>query len=107
MGDPVTMFMAGGAALLAFAVPLIKAWQFVVNKIEAASKPGNDALKDLADYKLHVAQTYAQKGDISAALEPVLDSLAGVKQGVDLLTQRLDRVIDGRASAPRRRASTE
>lgn len=51
----------------------------------------DDLEKDLADYKVHAAETFATKEGVSAAV-------GRVESAVDRLTGRIDRLLEAQAS---------
>lgn len=55
------------------------------------------------DFKLHCAETFITRHDMAQALEPVMDSLKGIKHSVDNMALRVDRVVEGQNNAPARR----
>ena len=74
--------------------------------IKEAGAEGRTASNDLADYKLHVAETYATKHSVN-------EGLAGVQRAIgefgerldkrfDTMTDRLDRVIEANHKPVRR-----
>lgn len=89
-------------------------WKYVDSKIGAARKDGADAAgaatalaslarEELAAHRLHVAETYITKAGMRETTEQIMEAISGVKQAVDHMTVRVDRIVE---SQPRRTART-
>ncbi|TWF46427.1 hypothetical protein [Neorhizobium alkalisoli] len=85
-------------------------WKYVDSKIGAARKDGADAAgaatalaslarEELAAHRLHVAETYITKAGMRETTEQIMEAISGVKQAVDHMTVRVDRIVE---SQPRR-----
>lgn len=108
-------------AAFAIASPVVLAWlrayRAVIGRIEAAEQLARTEAAavraELQEAMLHVAETYATKSGVTAAVERVegaVERLAGqVEASVDRLSGRIDRLLESRASdppPPRRRSTT-
>jgi hypothetical protein len=71
---------------------------------EAATEAAN-VRADLAAHRLHCAETYITKAGMRESTELIMEALQGVKQAVDHMALRVDRVVENQASKPRPRAS--
>lgn len=89
-------------------------WKYVDSKIGAARKDGADAAgaatalaslarEELAAHRLHVAETYITKAGMRETTEQIMEAISGVKQAVDHMTVRVDRIVE---SQPRRTVRT-
>lgn len=80
-------------------------------KAEAVQKATEAALEaasvraDLAAHKLHCAETFITKAGMRDATETIMDAIQGVKQAVDHMALRVDRVVENQASKPRPRTT--
>lgn len=63
------------------------------------------ARQDLASFKTHVAETYVTKEGMHEQTAEIMQAIRGVGGSVDRLNERIDRVIEQRATAARRRPS--
>lgn len=70
---------------------------------EAATEAAN-VRADLADHRLHCAETYITKAGMRESTELIMEALQGVKQAVDHMALRVDRVVENQATKPRPRA---
>lgn len=61
--DPAFITLIAGGATLGIVGWL---WRYVVASLDTASSKRVEAAKELADYKLHVAETYTAKTDMAA-----------------------------------------
>jgi len=61
------------------------------------------ARDELAAHKLHVAETYITKAGMRETTEQIMEAIHGVKQAVDHMTVRVDRIVEGQ---PRRTTRT-
>lgn len=68
---------------------------------ERAKLVEEDIRRELGDYKVHAAETFATKEGVSAAV-------GRVESAVDRLTGRIDRLLEAQANGPepRRRSTT-
>lgn len=67
---------------------------------EAATEAAN-VRADLAAHRLHCAETYITKAGMRESTELIMEALQGVKQAVDHMALRVDRVVENQASKPR------
>ena len=61
------------------------------------------AREELAAHRLHVAETYITKAGMRETTEQIMEAISGVKQAVDHMTVRVDRIVE---SQPRRTTRT-
>lgn len=59
---------------------------------------------DLAAHKLHVAEQYITKAGMRETTEQIMDAIHGVKQAVDHMTVRVDRIVENQAKPRATRA---
>ena len=57
--------------------------------------------KDLAAHRLHTAETYVSKQGLRETKEEIMAAITGVHQAVENMTQRVDRIVEGRAGTRR------
>jgi uncharacterized lipoprotein YehR (DUF1307 family) len=92
---------------------IAKLWWKVDDEIEKAKKIATDvagvaALKadmmvvQLAEYKLHVSETYVSKAGHRESMEQVLEAISAVRQSIDGLSGRIDRIYDNQAKTTAR-----
>lgn len=74
-------------------------WWKVDSKIQAAEDAAASVGRSLDAHRLHVAETYLTKAGLREQMEPLFDAVKGVSGQVQNMNERLDRVIEGRASA--------
>ena len=74
---------------------------------ERAKLMEDELRRDLAEYKLHVAEKYATKDGVTAAvgrMEVAIEKLSAmVHDSVERITNRMDRLLDGRDQQTTRR----
>lgn len=63
-------------------------------KADAAGAKADLVSAQLAEHKLHVAETYVSKAGLRETMQPVLDSINSVGERVDKLNTRLDHLVD-------------
>lgn len=63
------------------------------------------ARDELASHKLHVAETYITKAGMRETTEQIMEAISGVKQAVDQMTVRVDRIVENQAKPRTTRAS--
>ncbi|MER2534646.1 MAG: hypothetical protein ABTQ31_05725 [Rhizobiaceae bacterium] len=68
---------------------------------QAASALASLASTQLAEHKLHVAETYITKAGLRETTEQLMGAVAGVKASVDQMNQRMDRVIESQHVKPK------
>lgn len=100
--------LAGILGLIGLSVTIgaaiVKVTRTIFDAAQKAEDKAHAVDKSLSDYKLHVSETYVSKNDMREALEPVMDSIKGVRAAVDTVNNRLDRAIDTqRHATPTRR----
>lgn len=80
-------------------------------KAEAVQKATEAALEaasvraDLAAHKLHVAEHYITKAGMRDTRDEIMEAIHGVKQAVDHMALRVDRVVENQAAKPRPRTT--
>jgi ubiquinone biosynthesis protein UbiJ len=83
-------------------------WKYVENKISGArldaqgSASAAQALaalarEEIAAHRLHCAETYITKAGMRETTEQIMDAISGVKQAVDHMTARVDRIVENQA----------
>jgi hypothetical protein len=65
-------------------------------KAEAAVASAQILAAQLAEYKLHVSETYVTKSGLRETTEQIMAAIGDVKSSVNGLTTRLDRIIEER-----------
>jgi hypothetical protein len=70
-------------------------------KTEAAAALAAMARADLAEYKTHVAETYATKDGMQRQTDQLLRAIESVASRIDGLSERLDSIIMQRPSSRR------
>jgi len=75
----------------------------VLKATEAAAEAAS-VRADLAAHRLHVAEHYITKAGMRETTEQIMDAIHGVKQAVDHMTVRVDRIVENQAAKPRPRA---
>lgn len=75
---------------------------------ERAKMVEDELRRELNDYKVHVAEKFATKDGVTAAVNRVEGSIQSiatqVENAVDRLTSRIDKLLDNNRSPPTRRA---
>lgn len=71
---------------------------------QLASAKTDVLASSLAEHRLHVAEVYVSKQGLREQAEQIMAAIKGVSDTLAHVTERLDRVIDGRVS--RTRSST-
>lgn len=66
----------------------------------------SNARIDLAAHRLHCAETFITKAGMRESTELIMEALQGVKQAVDHMAIRVDRVVENQASKPQPRRAT-
>ncbi|HEU4986849.1 MAG TPA: hypothetical protein VFT89_07270 [Rhizobiaceae bacterium] len=72
-------------------------------KADAAATLAQLIERQLAEHKLHVAETYITKAGLRESTEQLVTGMNGILERVDRLNERLDRVIESRETAKPRR----
>lgn len=71
--------------LLGIATALASVWWFLQRQITAG-------VKDLDEYKLHVAETYTTKSGMKEIKEEILGAVGGIRDDVRHLATRIDNM---------------
>lgn len=66
----------------------------VNNRVDAAAAIAALARSELATYQTHVAETYVSKAGLSEQTSQIMGAISAVKQAVDGMTMRIDRVVE-------------
>lgn len=74
-------------------------------KADAAVNLAAMARSDLADYKLHVSETFATKAGMQEQTTQLLRAIEGVGNRIDHIGERIDNIILQQQKAPTRRSS--
>lgn len=74
-------------------------------KADAAVNLASLARSDLADYKLHAAETFATKAGMQEQTTQLLRAIEGVGNRIDHIGERIDNIILQQQKAPTRRSS--
>jgi hypothetical protein len=77
-------------------------WWRIEGKVKGAEDKADKALTQIADHRLHVAETYITKAGMREVKEEIMDAIQGVKGAVDHLGGRIDSMYSG---PPRPRVS--
>jgi ubiquinone biosynthesis protein UbiJ len=91
---------------------VLSIWWRIENKIGAAKTEAStvasaaNALagqtrQELADHKLHVAETYITKAGMRDVKDEILGAVSGIKDDLGRLNERIDRMHEAQASKPR------
>ena len=75
----------------------------VLKATEAATEAAS-VRADLAAHRLHVAEHYITKAGMRETRDEIMDAIQGVKQAVDHMTVRVDRIVETQAK-PRARTT--
>lgn len=89
-----------GVALAIFAALSGVFWK-MYDLIQKAGDKGDQAQRDLGDYKTHVATTYATKAGMQEQTAQLLRAIEGVGNRIDGLHERLDRAFEQRQTRTR------
>lgn len=100
MNDAVTWFQIA-VALISISGALAGVWWRLQNQI---STNRADADKELATYKLHVAEHYVSKQGHRETMDQVMEAIASVKQSIDGTNLRIDRMWEAGSSKTTSRA---
>lgn len=74
-------------------------------RAESAMTVATIARQELADHRLHVAETYITKQGMRETTEQIMEAIGGVKSAVDGLTLRVDRVVENQNKPTRARST--
>jgi hypothetical protein len=85
-----------GAVLFFLAVfgAISAAFWRVFGLIKDSGADGKKALADLAEHKLHVAETYVTKAGMQEQTGQIMRAIEGVGNRIDGLHERLDRAFE-------------
>ena len=78
-----------------------RAKQDAMQAAQLASAKADILNSALAEHRLHVAEVYVSKAGLREQTEQIMGAIKGVSDTLAHVTERLDRVIEGRGS-PRR-----
>lgn len=70
--------------------------------VSAATALAQLARGELADHRLHTAETYITKAGMRETTEQLMDAIHGVKTAVDSMALRVDRVVENQGKSPAR-----
>ena len=88
-------------AVVGFIVMLFGAvsgvWWRIEGKVKLAEDKASKVADDLAAHRLHTAETYITKQGMRETTEQIMDAIHGVKQAVDHMTVRVDRIVENQA----------
>ena len=74
-------------------------------RAEAVHAVAGATARELADHKLHVAETYITRASMREVMEPVMEAISGVRDQITGMSGRIDRLMERpSASTPRRTA---
>jgi hypothetical protein len=65
----------------------------------------SNARIDLAAHRLYCAESFITKAGMRESTELIMEALQGVKQAVDHMALRVDRVVENQANKPRARTT--
>lgn len=88
--------------LVALAGLILTIWWKVEAKIADAKTRAETTERDLAAYKLHVAETYSTKSGMKEIRDEILGAVSGIRDDVRHLATRIDTMHEA-ASKPRPR----
>ncbi len=70
-------------------------------KIDKLNADLQESKEDLAEHKLHTAETYITKQGLRETTEQIMGAINGVKAAVENMTLRVDRIVENQNKAPR------
>ncbi len=93
------------AAVLGIIGMLFGFWKYIDSKlisvrvesttgVAAAQALAQLARSELAEHRLHVAESYITKAGMREQTEQLMDAIHGVKAAVDSMALRVDRVVE-------------
>ncbi len=100
MSEAVTWFQIA-VALVSIAGALGGVWWRLQNQV---STNRAEHEKELAAYKLYVAEHYVSKQGHRETMDQVMDAITSVKQAIDGTNLRIDRMWEAGAKPPSSRA---
>jgi hypothetical protein len=85
---------------------ILTIWWKVEGKINAASDKGDKVERELAAYKLHVAESYVTKSGMKELKDEILGAVSGIRDDVRHLATRIDTMHESQNKPrPTRRAA--
>lgn len=78
-----------------------KAKSEALTQASAASALASLAHSQLAEHKLHVAETYITKAGLRETTDQIISAVNAVKADVHGLNERIDRIIESHQTPPR------
>ncbi|MBB4242364.1 MULTISPECIES: hypothetical protein [Rhizobium] len=70
-------------------------------KFADLSEEAKKAREDLAEHKLHSAETYITKQGLRETTDQIMSAIGGVKTAVENMTLRVDRIVENQSKQPR------
>lgn len=86
---------------------LFALWRYVESKIAAAREKADSVEIALAAQRLHVAETYITKAGMHESVQSIMIAIHAVKEAVDNMTARVDRIVDGQTTRRVRRNTSD
>lgn len=91
-------------------------WKYVDAKISSAKTEASGAAiaaqalaslarEELAAHRLHVAETYVSKSGLREQTEQIMGAIGAVKDAVDQMTLRVDRIVENQQKPRASRSS--
>lgn len=80
---------------------ILTIWWRVEGKINEADKHAADVERELAEHKLHTAETYITKQGLRETTDQIMSAIGGVKAAVENMTLRVDRIVENQAKPVR------
>ncbi|GAC1040841.1 hypothetical protein [Rhizobium sp. No.120] len=74
-------------------------------KIDKLNADLQESKEELADHKLHTAETYITKQGLRETTEQIMGAINGVKTAVENMTLRVDRIVENQNKPTRTRSS--
>lgn len=71
-------------------------------RAEAAHAVAGATARELADHKLHVAETYITRASMREVMDPVMEAISGVRDQITLMSGRIDRLMERPPTTTRR-----
>lgn len=72
-------------------------WWRIEGRISTARDRADAVNADLAEYKLHICETYITKQRLRETKEEIMDAITGVHAAVERMTVRVDRIVENQA----------
>ncbi len=80
-------------------------WWRIESKVKVAEDKADRVAADLAAQKLHTAEHYVSKQGLRETHEQLMAAIGGVKDAVDQMTLRVDRIVENQPKARTRSPS--